>query len=224
MNEDMEQTCENPEQAAKVPENKAQAADGVRSVLESMLFASEKPLTIDEIRSVLNTTDTSAVRQTLSELAAEYEQQNRGLRICEVAGGFRMVTAPQFAPFLRKLLRGNKSGDKLSGPALETLAIIAYKQPLTRSEIETLRRVNVDGVVTTLVEKGLIRVAGRKDVPGKPKVYGTTRLFLEYFGLKTLDELPKLPALPAAPAAETPVEERTVQQGNEHAPVEKSPQ
>jgi segregation and condensation protein B len=118
------------------------------------------------------------------------------MRIYEVAGGYQMITAPVFATFLRKLYKGPQSAEKLSKPALETLAIIAYKQPLSKLEIESLRKVSVDGVMATLLDKNLIRITGRKKTPGRPKVYGTSREFLEYFGLKSLEELPKIDNFP----------------------------
>ena len=156
-----------------------------------MLFASEKPLMLEQIRDVLDNLATDEIRKNLGELKDEYEKSGRGMRIVEVAGGFQMITAPVFASFLRKLYKG-KRAEKLSTPALETLAIIAYKQPVTRSEIQAIRNVNVDTMVKTFVEKGFVRVAGRKKAPGRPRVYGTTRQFLEHFGLKSLDELPKI--------------------------------
>jgi segregation and condensation protein B len=167
------------------------ALDNTHSVVEAMLFISDKPVTVEQIKDVVGNLDAGQVRQVISELNTEYEQSNRGIRITEVAGGFRMITPPQLAPFLRKMYKQRRA-ERLSKPALETLAIIAYKQPLTRLEIETLRNVNVDGVMSSLVEKGLIRITGRKNAPGRPFVYGTTRQFLEYFGLKSLDELPKM--------------------------------
>jgi len=167
------------------------AQDNTKAVIEALLFASEKPLFIDQVKNVLDNLDTAAIRKIIEELAAEYETDNRGMRIMEVAGGFRMFTSVGLAPFLKKFYKQRKT-ERLSKPALETLAIIAYKQPLTRSEIETLRNVNVDGVMKSLEEKTLIRITGRKDAPGRPLVYGTTRQFLEYFGLKSLDDLPKM--------------------------------
>lgn len=167
------------------------AQDNTKAVVEALLFASEKPLFIDQVKNVLDNLDTAAIRKIIEELAAEYETDNRGMRIMEVAGGFRMFTSVGLAPFLKKFYKQRKT-ERLSKPALETLAIIAYKQPLTRSEIETLRNVNVDGVMKSLEEKTLIRITGRKDAPGRPLVYGTTRQFLEYFGLNSLDDLPKM--------------------------------
>lgn len=165
--------------------------NNLKAVIEALLFASEKPLTLEKIKNVLDTLDTAQIRNLVEELKTEYEKSERGLRIIEVAGGFQIITAPGFATFLKKLFK-ERHTEKLSKPALETLAIIAYKQPLTRLEIELLRNVNVDGVMKNLLEKNLIRIAGRKKSPGRPIVYGTTRQFLEYFGLKSLEELPKM--------------------------------
>jgi segregation and condensation protein B len=165
--------------------------DNRKSVIEAILLASEKPLTLEQIRGVLDNLDASEVRRLIEELRNEYEQSNRGFRIVEVAGGFQMITAPVFAPFLKKLFKG-RNAERLSRPALETLAIIAYKQPLTRGEIELLRNVNVDGVMKSLLDKDLIRICGRKKAPGRPHVYGTTKTFMEHFGLKSLDDLPKI--------------------------------
>jgi len=165
--------------------------NNIKSAVEALLFVSEKPLTIEQIKSALDNLDAAVLRSTINELKIEYEQSNRGMRITEVAGGYQMVTAANFAPFLKKLYKERLS-EKLSKPALETLAIIAYKQPLTKSEIESLRNVNIDGVVKSLLDKNLIRICGRKKAPGRPFVFGTTKQFLEHFGLKSLDDLPKM--------------------------------
>lgn len=160
-------------------------------MIEALLLASEKPLPLDQIRFVLDDADASDVRNLIEELRVEYEQASRGIRVVEIAGGFQMITASEFAPFLRKLFK-NRHTERLSKPALETLAIIAYKQPLTRNEIELLRNVNIDGVMKSLLDKNLVRIAGRKKAPGRPCVYGTTRQFLEHFGLRSLEDLPKI--------------------------------
>jgi len=165
--------------------------DNRKSVIEALLLASEKPLPLDKIREILDNLPTQEALKLIEELKLEYEQANRGMRIAEIAGGFQMITAPNFAPFLKKLFK-SRNTDRLSKPALETLAIIAYKQPLTKSEIELLRDVNVDGVMKNLIDKNLIRICGRKKVPGNPYVYGSTRHFLEYFGLKSLKDLPRI--------------------------------
>jgi segregation and condensation protein B len=165
--------------------------DNRKSVIEALLLASEKPLPLDKIREILDNLAAQEALKLIEELKLEYEQTNRGIRIIEIAGGFQMITAPNFAPFLKKLFK-SRNTERLSKPALETLAIIAYKQPLARSEIELLRNVNVDGVMKNLVDKNLIRICGRKKVPGNPYVYGTTWQFLEYFGLKSLKDLPRI--------------------------------
>lgn len=165
--------------------------DNTKSVLEALLFVSEKPLTLEQIKGVLGTIQTADIRVMITELNTEYESSNRGLRITEVAGGFRMITPPSLSQFIKKLYK-EKRIERLTKPALETLAIIAYKQPVTRLEIESIRDVNVDGMMRTLLEKDFVRVVGEKQAPGRPKVYGTTSQFLEYFGLKSLDDLPKM--------------------------------
>ena len=165
--------------------------NNTKSVIEALLFASDKPVVLEQIKKALDGLDSEEIRRLIGELKSEYENSGRGMRIVEIAGGYQMTTFPGFATFLRKMYKGRQA-DKLSRPALETLAIIAYKQPLTRSEIESLRNVNVDGVMKSLTDKFLIRITGRKKIAGRPFVYGTTRQFLEHFGLKSLDELPKM--------------------------------
>ena len=201
--------------------------DNVKAVVEALLFSSDKPLLVEQIKRVLDNLDAGQIRKTLEDLKAEYEQSNRGMRIYEVAGGFQMISATHFSSFLRKLYKGPQNSEKLSRPALETLAIIAYKQPLSKMEIESLRKVNVDGVVSTLEEKTLIRVTGRKKAPGRPKVYGTTRQFLEYFGLKSLEELPKIAnfPLPAEKQAELveKIEEPATQPEEKNEPKQTTP-
>lgn len=195
------------------------AQDNIKSVVEALLFVSERPLTIEQVKNVLDNLNPGEIRVILEGLSAEYEQSNRGIRIVEVAGGFQMITAPSFATFLKKFYKG-RHAERLSKPALETLAIIAYKQPLTRAEIEFLRDVNVDGVMKSLTDKNLIRISGRKKAPGRPFVYGTTRQFLEHFGLKSLNELPKMEdfsslAAEKEPAEIEPINEVTKEELNE---------
>jgi len=165
--------------------------DNRKSVIEALLLASERPLALEKIRDVLDNLPAKDTLGLIEELRKEYDDGSRGIRVVEIAGGFQMITAPEFAPFLKKLFKGRNT-ERLSKPALETLAIIAYKQPLTRSEIELLRNVNVDGVMKSLLDKSLIRISGRKKAAGNPYVYGTTRQFLEHFGLKSLQDLPKI--------------------------------
>jgi segregation and condensation protein B len=164
--------------------------NNLKSVIEALIFVSGKPINLEQIKKVVAAADTASLRKIIEELILDYQKSNRGMRIVEVAGGFQMISASNFAVFLKKLFK-DRSPEKLSKPALESLAIIAYKQPLTRSQIESLRNVNVDGVMKSLLEKNLIRICGRKKIPGRPFVYGTTREFLEHFGLKSLEDLPK---------------------------------
>jgi len=165
--------------------------NNTKSVIEALLFASEKPVMVEQIKKALDNLDHEEIKRLIIELKSDYENSGRGMRIVEIANGYQMITFPGFATFLRRMYR-ERQAEKLSRPALETLAIIAYKQPLTRTEIESLRNVNVDGVMKSLTDKFLIRITGRKKVAGRPFVYGTTRQFLEHFGLKSLDELPKM--------------------------------
>jgi len=161
-----------------------------KSIIEAALFISEEPLTIDSLKTLLEIDKTDTER-LVRELVSEYSLRNSGLLIVEIAGGFQMVTNPICAPWIKKLL-STTIPKKLSQSSLETLAIIAYKQPITKPEIEVIRGVNSDGVIKTLLERRLIKILGRKELPGRPLMYGTTKEFLQYFGLKDLTELPTL--------------------------------
>ena len=174
-----------------------------KAEIEALLFVSERPLLLEQIKPVFENLDVSQIRKLILELKSDFEFSGRGLRIEEIAGGFQLVTALETAPLLKKFYK-LRDIQRLSGPALETLAIIAYKQPLTRLDIESLRGVNVDGVIKSLSEKNLIRISGRKDVPGRPFVYGTTRQFLEYFGLSSLEDMPKIEEFAKAAASGLP--------------------
>lgn len=162
-----------------------------KSIIEAMLFVSDKPLFLNEIKGALEDIESSAIKDAILMLSEEYEKSGRAFRIKEIAGGYQIVTDPVLAPWLKKLYK-TAGLDRLSGPSLETLAIIAYKQPVSKPEIEAIRGVNVDGVLRTLMEKNLIRVLGRKKTVGRPIIYGTSSEFLQYFGLNSLSELPKL--------------------------------
>ncbi len=169
-----------------------------KRILEALLFVSEKPLLIEQAREVLGPSfEGSQIRQLLNDLTQEYAQANRGLRILEVAEGFQLITDPALAPFVQKLNRKVKTV-RLTRPSLETLAIIAYRQPVTRAEIEQVRGVDVSGVLETLLKLGFIRISGRKEAVGRPILYSTTREFLEHFGLKGLEDLPSLEELKGA--------------------------
>jgi segregation and condensation protein B len=160
-------------------------------VVEAMLFASDVPLEAERIREVLDLENVAAARGLAEELIARYEAEPRGLAIVEVGGGYRMVTRPELAPWLVRLARA-RTRVRLSRPALETLAIIAYKQPVSRPELDAVRGVNSDAVLDNLLERRLIRIGGRKEAPGRPFLYETTREFLVAFGLRDLNDLPKV--------------------------------
>jgi segregation and condensation protein B len=160
-------------------------------VVEAMLFASDVPLEAERIREVLDLENVAAARGLAEELIARYEAEPRGLAIVEVGGGYRMVTRPELAPWLVRLARA-RTRVRLSRPALETLAIIAYKQPVSRPELDAVRGVNSEAVLDNLLERRLVRIGGRKEAPGRPFLYETTREFLVAFGLRDLNDLPKV--------------------------------
>jgi len=158
-------------------------------ILEALLFASDAPLELHRIQEVLGLTAAEAER-LVRTLVHRYEDPEHGLQIVEVGGGYRMATRGELAPWLLKLQR-SRTRTRFSKPALETVAIIAYRQPISRAEVEALRGVNVEGVLGTLLERRLVKVMGRRPTPGRPLLYGTTREFLTNFGLRDLDELPR---------------------------------
>lgn len=162
----------------------------LKLIIEALLFASSDPLSEREIKNCLPDVPLSEIKGALTELQDDYRNMNRSFSVEEVAEGFHMRTKSFYAPYILKMLRDSPA--RLSRAALETLAIIAYKQPVIRQEIERIRGVDAGGVVRALLEKNLIRIMGRKAIPGRPLIYGTTRKFLEVFDLKDLDSLPKL--------------------------------
>jgi len=161
-----------------------------KRIIEAVLFVSDKPVSIMTLKDVLKDIEPTEIRACVEELNNEYSSSERSFSIREIAGGFQMLTDPVYSSWITSLYK--RPPDRLTGPALETLAIIAYKQPLTRSDIEIIRGVNVDGVLHTLEERALIKTKGRVDGPGRPILYGTTNEFLQHFGLKSLEDLPKL--------------------------------
>ena len=163
----------------------------VRAILEALIFASPQPLTPREIGKVMGGVPREAWQAALSDLRSDYVRDGRGLQVVEVAGGFQITTRPEYNDWVRELL-DPRAPTRLSIQALETLAVIAYKQPVTLPEIIELRGVKSGGVLKTLLEKRLIRITGRKEVVGRPMLYGTTKEFLLHFGLKDLAELPKI--------------------------------
>jgi segregation and condensation protein B len=158
-------------------------------ILEALLFASDTPLELERIREVLDLPSAVAAREFVEELRGRYA--DRGLQIVDVGGGYRMVTRPELQPWLVRLTR-SRTKQRLSRPALETLAIVAYKQPVSRPEVDAIRGVNSEAVLESLLERRLIRIPGRKDAPGRPYLFETTREFLVAFGLRDLDDLPKV--------------------------------
>jgi segregation and condensation protein B len=162
----------------------------IKSIVESLLFVAEGPLTIQRLGEVLEGVEREDIQSTLDELQAELESNRRGVRLVEVAGGYQLRTAKVNADWVKKLLGGRPA--RMGRATLETLAIIAYRQPITRAEIEAIRGVDVDGVLNTLLDRSLIRAVARKDVPGRPFLYGTTPEFLQLFNLKDLAHLPTL--------------------------------
>lgn len=207
--------------------------DELKYGIEALLFASERPLKVDEIKqafSIESASDLAGeekvgsadIEERLEALKADYETQGRGFKLFQIAGGWQLVTDERFASYLKKFYQSREK-KRLSQASLETLSVVAYKQPATRADIEFIRGVNVDGALKTLLEKGLVRIAGRKEVPGRPMLYGTTQEFLEHFGLSSIKELPALneytekdiadhllpPEMKAAEAIQEKVEEGT---------------
>ncbi|MBU6480943.1 MAG: SMC-Scp complex subunit ScpB [Nitrospirae bacterium] len=163
----------------------------LKAILEAVLFVSPEPVPVARLMSILGTVSKAEVVQALELLTHDLDQDGRGIQLVQVAGGYRLVTKQEYGPWLKRMDKA-KAAQKLSRSALESLAIIAYKQPLVRSEIEEIRGVETSGVLRTLCERKLVRIVGRKDVPGRPIMYGTTKFFLEHFGLQDLSQLPPL--------------------------------
>ncbi len=164
-----------------------------KALLEALLFVAGEPLRLQDMKELTGLAE-AELKDLIDELRAEYKERGGGLLISEIAGGYQMHTNPEQSEWARKL-RGTAAASKLSPASLESLAIIAYKQPLTKPELEAIRGVNSDGVLKTLLDRHLIKVVGRKEIPGKPLLYGTTREFLVHFGLKDLSELPTVKEL-----------------------------
>jgi len=163
----------------------------LKGIIEALLFVAGEPLSIDRIKSILEDADKKSIQDMLWELQHEYDMRLSGLRIVEVAGGFQIASRPELAQWIKRL-RKVKQSSRLSKPSLETLAIIAYKQPLVKAEIEDIRGVDSSGVIKGLLDKHMIKIVGRKDVAGRPILYATTREFLQYFGLRDISDLPTL--------------------------------
>jgi segregation and condensation protein B len=176
----------------------------VKSILESLLFVADGPQSLQRFGEVLEGVEKDLIHEILNQLQSELDAQGRGIRLVEVAGGYQLRTAKTYADWVKKFLGGRPA--RMGRATLETLAIIAYRQPITKAEIEAIRGVDVDGVLTTLLDRNLIRAVARKDVPGRPFLYGTTPEFLQLFNLKDLTHLPTLKEMEEITLPEIPGE------------------
>jgi segregation and condensation protein B len=190
-----------------------------RRIVEAIILASSEPIAPSRIAAVLPDCNPSQVRALVDELNAEYAEQRRAFEIWEVAGGYQLRSLPEFAPYLRQVQSSRPL--RLSPAALETLAVIAYRQPVTRAEIEHIRGVDAGAVLRSLLDRQLVRIAGHREVPGRPIVYGTSRRFLEVFGLAKLGDLPALRAIDAL--TEAPEESEAELREEPPAPPEPEP-
>jgi segregation and condensation protein B len=169
------------------------------AILEAVLFASEEALSAERMAAALERQDATpaAIAEAVARLNEEYRRSERSFEIAEVAGGYKLVTLPEFNNYIHRVLR-SRSREKMSQAALETLAVIAYRQPVSRADIENIRGVEAGPLLRTLVDRGLIRIVGREEALGHPLLYGTTKLFLELFGLRDLEALPRVEELTKA--------------------------
>jgi segregation and condensation protein B len=189
------------------------------AILESLLFTAEAPLSTDRLCELLQEYERSEIKSALADLAAFHQERGGGFELVEVAGGWQLRTRAAFHGYITRHIKTRAS--KFSQSALETLAIIAYRQPITRAEVEHLRGVDCGGVLKTLLEKHLVRILGKKDIPGRPLIYGTSKEFLEMFGLKDLKSLPTLREIQALDALPQYERQEELQLGGETAvPVE----
>jgi segregation and condensation protein B len=191
-------------------------------VVEALLFASDTPVEAERIQEVLDLESTAAAREIVGDLRARLETEARALQVMEVGGGFRLVTRPELAPWLVKLAR-SRTRSRLSRPALETLAIIGYRQPVSRPEVDAVRGVNSEAVLDNLLERRMIRIAGRKESPGRPFLYETTREFLVAFGLRDLGDLPKVEGELVVPELAMAAAEQLAEPGPEQEEIAAAP-
>ena len=191
-------------------------------IVEAVLFASDAPLTPGEIARADERLDEDQVEEALQMLKAEYEDAQRAFHLTEIAEGYQILTRPEFAPYLERFDNIPRA-NRLSGPSLETLAIIAYRQPIGRIEIEYIRGVNSSGVIRTLQDRSLIDIVGRGDGLGRPLLYGTTQHFQEHFGFASLDDLPRPDELPIILKDRMPLQESEGDLDKEGTPVMSDP-
>jgi segregation and condensation protein B len=175
-------------------------------IVEALLFASDHPLSFNTLLSLIDHIDASGLQAVITALRRRYEENGHSFQIIEIAGGFQMCTRPRYARWVKELYH-NRTTVRLSRPALETLAIVAYRQPIVRTDIEAIRGVNIEGVLKTLLQRNLITIRGRKKAPGRPLLYGTTDEFLRYFGLNKISDLPTREELKSLIEADEPTEE-----------------
>lgn len=179
--------------------------ENLNNIIESLLFVSEEPLTVEKFKQILETVEAKDIRSALQSLAEQYEIRGGGFKLAEVAGGWQLRSRPEYNQWIKRMLQ--PSPQRLSKAALETLAIVAYNQPIIRADIEHIRGVDAGGVLRQLLERKLIRVLGRKEIPGRPLIYATTKLFLELFELKDLKDLPSPKEIEEMSAATEPASE-----------------
>jgi segregation and condensation protein B len=190
-------------EAAPGPADAPVASDQLVAIVEALVFASPEPLPARQLLKLLQTEPREEVDAAIAALKRRYEERGGGLQLVEVAGGYQIVTRPELHEWVRRMFH-ERTTQKLSVQALETLAVIAYKQPITAAEITEIRGVNTSGVIGTLLERGLAKISGRKQVVGRPFLYSTTREFLDRFGLKDLADLPKVEDMAEALGFEPP--------------------
>jgi segregation and condensation protein B len=198
----------------------------IKKILEALMFITEQPIPLKTFETLFTPpVPKDVIEQLLNDLASEYRDRGSALEVREIAGGWQFSTRPEFAPYIRQLFK-DRLTYRLSSSAMETLSIVAYKQPLTRSEIEEIRGVEVTAVLDTLVERRLIRIAGRKETVGRPLLYATTPDFLRAFGLKRLEDLPSVESLlPPTTSAITEEPGVSVESAaTEAAPAESAPE
>jgi segregation and condensation protein B len=193
----------------------------LKSAIEALLFVAGNPLSEDRLKGIFEEATKEQIEAQLQTIKQECDERNAGITLAEVAGGYQFATRPENAVWIRKF-KAVKVSAKLSRPALETLAIVAYKQPITRTEVEAVRGVNIGGIMRNLMERRLVKIVGKKDVPGKPLLYGTSAEFLQYFGLKDLSSLPTLKEFQELEAGEEIMEEVPLE-GTDGSPAGKSP-
>lgn len=233
---------ENPTEGEPASEEEAEPEVALgwelSQVVEAILFASQKPVSVKELQSVLKgaaeadkenpfvtqfaKVKPDQLRDAIEILEIHTSDPKRAYEVRESAAGWQLVTKPDYAPWLRQLFPENRPA-RLSAPALETLAIIAYRQPITRADLEAVRGVAVDGVMQTLMDRALVKIAGRADIPGRPLLYETTQNFMEHFGLKNLDDLPNATELRKIQLPKAPVPEPPAAKEKKAAPAEPAP-